>query len=56
MQIVKLEDDGTVTIKMSAAEAKGVRDDIDETWATRRSQPSDELRSLLEWAIPIPTA
>jgi hypothetical protein len=52
MEIVTLDNDGTVTVRMTAQEAAAVRDDIGETWATRRSQPSDKLHSLLEWATP----
>jgi hypothetical protein len=52
MEIVKLDNDGTVTIKMTAAEAKEVREGIGETWATRRSKASNELHSLLECVTP----
>ena len=52
MEIVKLDNDGTVTVKMTAQEAAAVRDDLGAIWASKVSQPSDKLHSLLEWATP----
>ncbi|MFG2269124.1 hypothetical protein ACGFNY_05040 [Streptomyces chartreusis] len=54
MEIVKLEDDGTVTVKMTAQEAAQVRDDIGQKPASSVSPAGDQLHSLLEWATPIP--
>jgi hypothetical protein len=50
MEIVRIEHDGTVTVKMSAREASAVRDDLGQIWASKVSQPSDKLHSLLEVA------
>lgn len=37
---------------MTAQEAAAVRDDLGQIWASKASQPSDKLHSLLEWATP----
>jgi hypothetical protein len=52
MEIVSIESDGTVTVKMSAQEAAAVRDDLGQIWVSKVSQPSDKLHSLLEWVTP----
>lgn len=53
MRILSIKADGTVTVEMTAAEAKEVRDDLGQTWANKVSQPGDQLHSLLEWAVPL---
>lgn len=52
MEIVDLKNDGTVTVKMTAAEAKEVREDLGETSSGKISRSGDQLHSLLEWATP----
>jgi hypothetical protein len=52
MEIVKLEEDGTVTVKMTAQEAAAVRDDIGQKPTSSVSSAGDQLHSLLEWATP----
>ncbi|WP_435279163.1 hypothetical protein [Streptomyces sp. 1222.5] len=52
MEIVKLDSDGTVTIKMAATEAKEVRDDLGGIAFTLVTKSGDKLHSLLEWATP----
>jgi hypothetical protein len=52
MQIVTMKADGTVTIEMTAAETKDVRDDLGRQPASKVSRSGDQLHSLLEWATP----
>lgn len=52
MEIVKIDSDGTVTVKMTAAEAKEVRDDLGGIAFTLVTKSGDKLHSLLEWATP----
>lgn len=52
MEIVNIAQDGTVTVKMTAREAKEVREDLVQIWADKISQSGDKLHSLLEWANP----
>ncbi|MFI2761384.1 hypothetical protein ACH5A3_21320 [Streptomyces echinatus] len=52
MEIVKLDNDGTVTVKMTAAEAREVRDDLGGIAFTLVTKSGDKLHSLLEWATP----
>lgn len=52
MEIVKLANDGTVTVQMTTQEAAQVRDDLGQIWANKISQSGDKLHSLLEWATP----
>lgn len=56
MEILKIENDGTVTVMMSAQDAAAVRDDLGTIWASKVSQAGDKLHSLLEWATPNGTA
>jgi hypothetical protein len=50
MEIVKVTNDGTVTVLMTASEARAVRDDLDQIKPENISQPGDDLHSLLKWA------
>lgn len=50
MEIVRIENDGTVTVRMSAQDAAAVRDDLGQIWADKVSQSGDKLHSLLEVA------
>jgi hypothetical protein len=50
MEIVRIENDGTVTVKMSAQDAAAVRDDLGGIWANKVSHSGDKLHSLLEVA------
>lgn len=50
MEIVKVTNDGTVTVLMTASEARAVRDDLDQIKPEKISQPGDDLHSLLKWA------
>ncbi|MEV7034607.1 hypothetical protein AB0N99_30800 [Streptomyces sp. NPDC093272] len=52
MEIVHIDSDGTVTMKMTAAEAREVRDDIGGIPFTLVTKSGDKLHSLLEWATP----
>ncbi len=52
MEIVNIDKDGNVTVKMSAAEAKEVRDDLGGIPFTMVTKSGDKLHSLLEWATP----
>ncbi|MGW0920104.1 hypothetical protein ACWD3J_13940 [Streptomyces sp. NPDC002755] len=50
MEIVSIDKDGTVTVRMAAAEARDVRNDIGQQPARQVSKSGDQLHSLLEWA------
>lgn len=50
MRIVKISDDGTVTIELSTSEAAEVRDDLGSIPASRVTESGDRLHSLLECA------
>lgn len=52
MEIVSIDKDGTVTVKMSAAEAKEVRADLGAIPFTKVTKSGDKLHRLLEWATP----
>lgn len=52
VEIVKLESDGTVTVKMTAQEAAEVRADFGYIPFTLVTKSGDKLHSLLEWATP----
>ncbi|MFI8351275.1 hypothetical protein [Streptomyces sp. NPDC085596] len=55
MEIVSIENDGTVTVKMAAQEAKEVRSDLGYIPFTLVTKSGDKLHSLLEWAAPSST-
>ena len=52
MEIVRLDNDGTVTVKMTAAEASEVRADLGYIPFTLVTKSGDKLHSLLEWVMP----
>ncbi|MFS4103788.1 hypothetical protein [Streptomyces sp. PD-S100-1] len=52
MEIVSIDKDGNVVVKMSAREAKEVRDDLGGIAFTLVTPSGDKLHSLLEWATP----
>lgn len=52
MEIVSIDEDGSVVVKMNAREAKEVRDDLGGIPFTLVTPSGDKLHSLLEWATP----
>lgn len=52
MEIVNIDSDGNVTLEMTAAEAKEVRDDLGGIAFTLVTKSGDKLHSLLEYATP----
>jgi len=52
MEIVSIDKDGNVVVKMSASEAKEVRADLRAIPFTLITKSGNKLNSLLEWATP----
>jgi hypothetical protein len=52
VESIRIEPDGTITIRMTAAEASAVRKDLGGIWGSDISVAGDKLHRLLEWATP----
>lgn len=52
MESIRIEPDGTITVRMTATEAAAVRKDLGGIWGSDISVASDTLHRLLEWATP----
>jgi hypothetical protein len=52
MEIVSIDKDGNVVVKMSSTEAAAVRDDIGQQPVKAVSRAGDQLHSLLESVTP----
>jgi hypothetical protein len=52
VESIRIEPGGTITVRMTAAEAADVRENLGGIWGSDISVASDKLHRLLEWATP----
>jgi hypothetical protein len=52
VESIRIEPDGAITVRMTAAEASAVRKDLGGIWGGDISVAGDTLHRLLEWATP----